>query len=84
LRALGPQATLDRGYALVLDAAGHPVSRATKALEGKAVEIVLSEGAVGANLTDARPRRTLLEALGKKSSEVITPASPVKKRKPKK
>jgi exodeoxyribonuclease VII large subunit len=84
LRALGPQATLDRGYALVLDEAGHPVSRATKALEGKAVEIVLSEGAVGADLTDARPGKTLLEALGAKSGAVIAPVSPVKKRKPKK
>jgi exodeoxyribonuclease VII large subunit len=84
LRALGPQATLDRGYALVLDAGGHPVSQATKALEGKAVEIVLSKGAIGANLTGVRPRRTLLEALGAQSAETTKPAAPLKKKGPKK
>ncbi|MCE0496510.1 MAG: exodeoxyribonuclease VII large subunit [Methylacidiphilales bacterium] len=84
LRALGPQATLDRGYALVLDPAGHPVSQATKALEGRAVEIVLSQGTVEANLTNAQPKRTLLEALGAKSTEAIKSAAPVKKKKTKK
>jgi len=34
LRALGSQGTLDRGYALVLDAQGHPLVQAKKTLEG--------------------------------------------------
>lgn len=63
LRALGPQATLDRGYALVLDREGHPVLRAEKKLEGKAVQVVLSKGTVGASLMEAQPEKTLLEAL---------------------
>ena len=84
LRALGPQATLDRGYALVLDSAKHPVSKAAKALEGQAVEIVLSQGTVGANLTEAQPQRTLLDALSAKSTEATTSAAPTKKKKSKK
>ena len=63
LRALGPQGTLDRGYALVLDAQGHPISQVKKALEGKAVRIVLSKGVVGANLTEAQPGKGLMDAL---------------------
>jgi len=63
LRALGPQGTLDRGYALVLDRQGHPLSRAKKELEGRSVRIVLSKGMVGANLTEAHPGKTLLDAL---------------------
>jgi len=84
LRALGPQATLDRGYALVLDPAGHLVSKATKTLEGHKVEIVLSQGTIGANLTEAQLRRTLLEALASKSANESKPSAPVKKKKPKK
>ena len=63
LRALGPQGTLDRGYALVLDGQGHPLSQAKKALEGQSVRIVLSKGVVGANLTDIQPGQTLVGAL---------------------
>ncbi len=63
LRALGPQGTLDRGYALVLDAQGHPVSQAKKTLEGQSVRIVLSKGMVGANLTGAQPGKMLIDAL---------------------
>ena len=63
LRALGPQGTLDRGYALVLDKRGHPISQAKKALEGESVRIVLSKGVIGASLSDARPEKTLIDAL---------------------
>jgi exodeoxyribonuclease VII large subunit len=63
LRALGPQGTLDRGYALVLDAQGHPISQAKKALEGQAVRMVLSQGIFGATLTEAHPEQTLTDAL---------------------
>jgi len=80
LRALGPQGTLDRGYALVLDSHGHPLSQAKKALEGQAVRIVLSKGMVGANLTEAQPEKTLIEALLPSATEA-TPMT-AKKAKP--
>jgi exodeoxyribonuclease VII large subunit len=80
LRALGPQGTLDRGYALVLDRQGHPLSQAKKALEGKPVRIVLSKGIVGANLTEAHPGKTLADALRPQGPEA--PPVPPKKAKP--
>jgi exodeoxyribonuclease VII large subunit len=82
LRALGPQGTLDRGYALVLDARGHPLSQAKKTLEGQSVRIVLSKGIVGANLTEAQPGKTLMDALLPPAPEA-TPV-PLKKAKPRK
>jgi len=82
LRTLGPQGTLDRGYALVLDRRGHPLSQAKKALEGQPVRIVLSKGMVGANLTEAHPGKTLIDALRPPAPEA-TAASP-KKTKPRK
>jgi exodeoxyribonuclease VII large subunit len=87
LRTLGPQGTLDRGYALVLDAQGRPVSKAAKALEGKSVRLVLAKGTAEAQVTDTQPEATLQEALGhgksstsarpktKKSRSKTTPAS---------
>jgi exodeoxyribonuclease VII large subunit len=80
LRTLGPQGTLDRGYALVLDSAGHPISQAKKALEGKPVRIVLSKGALAANVTSAEPERALLDALHSPSAEI--PALVIKTAKP--
>jgi exodeoxyribonuclease VII large subunit len=63
LRALGPQATLDRGYALVLDKHGHPLLKAEKKLEGHLVRIVLSKGTAEAALANISPEKTLLDAL---------------------
>ncbi|HEV3271257.1 MAG TPA: exodeoxyribonuclease VII large subunit [Candidatus Methylacidiphilales bacterium] len=80
LRALGPQGTLDRGYALVLDRRGRPLSHAKKEMEGKPVRIVLSKGIVGANLTEAHPGKTLVDALRPQGSEA-KPVPP-KKTKP--
>jgi exodeoxyribonuclease VII large subunit len=82
LRALGPQGTLDRGYALVLDAQGHPLSQAKKALEGQSVRIILSKGMVGANLTEAQPGKTLMDALHPQAPDT-TPVL-AKKAKPRK
>jgi exodeoxyribonuclease VII large subunit len=82
LRALGPQGTLDRGYALVLDGRGHPLSQAKKALEGQSVRIVLSKGMIGASLTEARPEKTLMDALAPQAPDATPPAT--KKRKPRK
>jgi exodeoxyribonuclease VII large subunit len=69
LRALGPQGTLDRGYALVLDAKGHPIAKAQKTLEGQTVRIVLGKGTVGASLSDAKPGQTLIDALHPASTQ---------------
>ena len=64
LRTLGPLGTLDRGYALVLDAEGRPVTQAKKATVGDGVKIVLSKGTMGAQVTDTEPEKTLVDALG--------------------
>jgi exodeoxyribonuclease VII large subunit len=82
LRALGPQATLDRGYALVLDQQGHPLSHAGRTSDGQAVRIVLSKGIVGATLNRPEPEKTLLDVLAPDKTAEI-PATP-KKRKPRK
>jgi len=63
LRALGPQATLDRGYALVLDSQGHPVVRADKAKEGQPVRVYLGKGMVEAHLDKAHPQVTVIDAV---------------------
>ncbi len=75
LRALGPQATLDRGYALVLNREGHPVSKAEKKLEGESVKIILSKGTLDANLTGAQPTKTLIDALAPDLSAPPAPAT---------
>jgi exodeoxyribonuclease VII large subunit len=80
LRTLGPQGTLDRGYALVLDAQGHPLSQAKKTKEGQAVRIVLSKGMAGATITGVEPDKTLIDALRPATTESL-PAEP-KKAKP--
>ena len=82
LRTLGPQGTLDRGYALVLDEAGHPLSQAKKAFEGQAVRLVLSKGTAAATITGVEPQRTLIEAL--RPSDAPTAAPPAKQAKPRK
>ncbi len=51
LRTLGPQGTLDRGYALVLDERNRPVTQVAKTNEGQPVRLVLATGVAGANLT---------------------------------
>jgi exodeoxyribonuclease VII large subunit len=63
LRSLGPQATLDRGYALVLDSAGQPIRKADPALEGQMARIALSRGALDATILKAHPKQGLAETL---------------------
>jgi len=70
LRTLGPQGTLDRGYALVLDQQGHPLTQADKSMEGRSIRLVLSRGLAEAKLLEAQPGKTLLEAL---SPELTAP-----------
>jgi exodeoxyribonuclease VII large subunit len=78
LRGLGPQGTLDRGYALVLDGQGRPLTQAAKAKSGDAVKIVLSQGALGAQVTESQPEAKLVEAL--KPAVSSSPKKPRKKR----
>jgi len=63
LRTLGPQATLDRGYALVLDDKGHPVLKADPKLEGRPVRLVLAKGLAEATVGKTEPGKSLLDAL---------------------
>ncbi|MFW2514686.1 exodeoxyribonuclease VII large subunit [Demequina sp. SO4-13] len=51
LRALSPQGTLDRGYAIVRDAAGAVVTRASAVHEGDPLRIRLGQGEIAANVT---------------------------------
>jgi exodeoxyribonuclease VII large subunit len=63
LRTLGPQGTLDRGYALVLDAQGRPLTQAAKTQAGEALTLVLSKGVLGAQVTATQPGKSLVETL---------------------
>jgi exodeoxyribonuclease VII large subunit len=81
LRALGPQATLDRGYALVLDHKDHPITKAVKPLEGQPARIVLGKGALEIQVTQAHPQKTLMDVLAPKPLKVAS--TPAKKGKPK-
>ena len=53
LRALSPQATLDRGYAIVQGADGHVLRRAVEAPAATHLRITLAEGVLGAVSTGA-------------------------------
>ena len=63
LRTLGPQGTLDRGYALVLDENNHAVTQPKDTRPGQAVRVVLGKGVIPATLAEAHPGRTLLDEL---------------------
>jgi exodeoxyribonuclease VII large subunit len=78
LRALGPQATLDRGYALVLDGEGRPLREAQAALAGQPARIALSKGALDATITASHPSATLDE-LFRPPAPPKPPAAPAKK-----
>ncbi|QEO15479.1 exodeoxyribonuclease VII large subunit [Agromyces intestinalis] len=55
LRALSPQATLDRGYAIVQGPDGHVVRAAAQAPAGTALTVTLAEGALAAESRGAAP-----------------------------
>ncbi|WP_316042614.1 exodeoxyribonuclease VII large subunit, partial [Bordetella pertussis] len=52
LRALDPQHTLARGYAIVRDAAGAIVTDATRLAARDRIEIAVARGRIGADVTD--------------------------------
>jgi len=53
LAALSPQRTLDRGYAVVTDAQGAVVRRASQVHPGDRVQVRLAAGRLAAAVTDA-------------------------------
>ncbi|AZY49412.1 exodeoxyribonuclease VII large subunit [Bordetella avium] len=57
LRALDPEHTLARGYAVLRDAQGRVVSNASALAVGEGVRIDLAQGRVQADITDVQPRR---------------------------
>ncbi len=48
VRSLSPQSTLDRGYSVVRDLAGHVISDATKVKKGQQFKVRLAKGELGA------------------------------------
>jgi exodeoxyribonuclease VII large subunit len=55
LRALGPQAVLARGYALVSDARGRLVRRAEQVRPGQSIRVRLAVGRLGARVEEVEP-----------------------------
>ncbi len=55
LHAVSPLATLDRGYAIVADAAGHVVQNASALAPGDRIEARLARGRVSATVISATP-----------------------------
>jgi exodeoxyribonuclease VII large subunit len=54
LRAVAPQATLERGYAIVMDDGGHAVRDAAALAGGQRVELRLARGGAGARIEEVR------------------------------
>jgi exodeoxyribonuclease VII large subunit len=52
LHAVSPLATLDRGYAIVLDATGHVVSDVANVASGASIEARVARGTIRATVTD--------------------------------
>jgi exodeoxyribonuclease VII large subunit len=54
LRAVAPQATLERGYAIVMDDRGHAVRDAAALADGEHVDLRLARGGAGARIEEVR------------------------------
>jgi exodeoxyribonuclease VII large subunit len=54
LRTVAPQATLERGYAIVIDDRGHAVRDGAALAPGERVELRLARGGAGARIEEAR------------------------------
>jgi exodeoxyribonuclease VII large subunit len=57
LEAVSPMAVLARGYALVTDPAGHPLTSATAVSPGSVLRLRFADGEVGARADGAKPVR---------------------------
>lgn len=54
LRAVAPQATLERGYAIVIDDGGHAVRAGASLAPGQHVDLRLARGGAGARIEEVR------------------------------
>lgn len=54
LRVLGPQATLERGYSITLDAAGEPITSVAQAPPGTALHTRLADGTIDSEVVPPR------------------------------
>ena len=54
LRAVAPQCTLERGYAIVIDERGHAVRDAAAIRAGEKVDLRLARGGAGARIEEVR------------------------------
>ena len=54
LRAVAPQATLERGYAIVIDDGGLAVRDASALAAGQRVDLRLARGGAGARIEEVR------------------------------
>jgi exodeoxyribonuclease VII large subunit len=55
LHAVSPLATLDRGYAIVTDATGRVLQRATETAPGTVIDARLAQGSLRASVLEVRP-----------------------------
>lgn len=77
LRALSPQGTLDRGYAIVQTAAGYVVTEPAEAPEGTALRLTVSGGSLAATAGDELPSPAVPpQAVVPPQTDVHPPADP--------
>ena len=77
LRALSPQGTLDRGYAIVQTAAGHVVTEPAEAPAGTALRLTVSGGSLAATAGDELPSPAVPpQAVVPPQTDVHPPADP--------
>jgi exodeoxyribonuclease VII large subunit len=69
LDSVSPQRVLERGYAMVTDAEGAPVTSATKVAAGDALTIKFGDGEVGATAGSGTARPTPKPAKARKPDE---------------
>ena len=62
LESVSPKRVLERGYALVKDGDGTPITVATGASVGAAWQVEFSDGAVGVTVGDDGPQPTVLKS----------------------
>ena len=57
MHAVSPLATLERGYAIVLDASGHVVTETSNVARGAQIEARVARGSIRATVTEVSGRR---------------------------
>jgi exodeoxyribonuclease VII large subunit len=77
LRALSPQGTLDRGYAIVQTAAGHVVTEPAEAPAGTALRLTVSGGSLAATAGDELPSPAVPPQAATRPQAVVPPQTDV-------